>query len=360
MKAQTTKTALLAIVVTALLGTTLMLAPEKAHALGNDPGPSIVTKGSAVVNKSGYYVVRRGDTLWDICSAYFGRPWFWPTLWSYNPQLTNPHWIYPGDLLLMRSKDSAKSTLVWSKSRYSQAPANVEVLARWNSYMPDKKIKEAGTIQHAREEQEFLSEYDEIYISFKKDTTVKRGERFTIFRDDGPIEHPWTGDVVGRKIRNVGVARVLDAKNDLVKALIIKSYEEIKRGDMVSNILPHSWIVNPRVNDRRVLATLIDTNGPVRFAAKWQYVIIDKGSKAGVKRGNRFLVQRRGDGRDEGAKPIEVTDDEDEEKEKNRFPWETVGEVMVVKTFEKSSLGVLVRSIRELSKGERLLMKKGY
>ena len=45
------------------------------------------------------HVVRSGDTLWDICFYYFNDPWQWPKIWSYNPQITNPHWIYPGDLV---------------------------------------------------------------------------------------------------------------------------------------------------------------------------------------------------------------------------------------------------------------------
>src|SRR5262249_13197606 len=45
------------------------------------------------------HVVRSGDTLWDICFYYFNDPWQWPKVWSYNPQITNPHWIYPGDLV---------------------------------------------------------------------------------------------------------------------------------------------------------------------------------------------------------------------------------------------------------------------
>ena len=47
------------------------------------------------------HVVRSGDTLWDICFYYFNDPWQWPKIWSYNEQITNPHWIYPGDLVRM-------------------------------------------------------------------------------------------------------------------------------------------------------------------------------------------------------------------------------------------------------------------
>jgi nucleoid-associated protein YgaU len=45
------------------------------------------------------HLVRRGDTLWDLCNRYYRNPWAWPKVWSYNPQVANPHWIYPGDQL---------------------------------------------------------------------------------------------------------------------------------------------------------------------------------------------------------------------------------------------------------------------
>jgi LysM domain len=45
------------------------------------------------------YVVKTGDTLWDISSVYLRDPWYWPEIWYVNPQVANPHLIYPGDVL---------------------------------------------------------------------------------------------------------------------------------------------------------------------------------------------------------------------------------------------------------------------
>src|SRR4029078_3419217 len=46
-----------------------------------------------------YHIVKKSDTLWGITGEHFEDPRDWPRVWSYNPQLQNPHWIYPGDQL---------------------------------------------------------------------------------------------------------------------------------------------------------------------------------------------------------------------------------------------------------------------
>jgi hypothetical protein len=293
--------------------------------------------------------------MWDLCTVFFYNPYRWPTLWAWNPQVTNPHWIYPGDVLRMRApvQRGSQRTVIWSESRYSERKVFMEVLSRYVGYLPDRKFRHSGQIVHARESHDTLAEYDEIYLAFQKDMVVKRGEKFTIYRNLGPVLHPKTQRVVGHKVKHLGIAKVLDARNDYVKALILKSYEEIYRGDWITTIFPHSFDVSPVLNEMDLQATLVDYYQPTRFAGQLHYVYVDKGRLDGLKRGNRFIIQRRGDG-------LWYSKDGVEEDELKKFPWERLGEVMVVEVFEENSLGVVTQSIKELVRGDRLTLKKGY
>ncbi|MDB4936773.1 MAG: hypothetical protein JWP87_3745, partial [Labilithrix sp.] len=57
-------------------------------------------------NNPGVHQVRKGDTLWDICDHYFRNPYQWPRIWAFNPQIQNPHWIFPGDQVRLRGGEA--------------------------------------------------------------------------------------------------------------------------------------------------------------------------------------------------------------------------------------------------------------
>jgi len=81
-------------------------------------GSSMNPKGDREV-----HVVQEGDTLWDISQHYYGDPWNWPELWSFNPEITNPHWIYPADQVRLSPSSVPTDQLVAKATGGGEASA---------------------------------------------------------------------------------------------------------------------------------------------------------------------------------------------------------------------------------------------
>ena len=119
------------------------------------------------------HVVRSRDTLWDISYHYFANPWEWPKVWSYNPQITNPHWIYPGDLVRLLPRgmfSTAPSNAQQDQARLQPdalpAPARrSSVGLKQTAFVEKADLEKSITVVGGVEEKELLGDGDEIYLS---------------------------------------------------------------------------------------------------------------------------------------------------------------------------------------------------
>lgn len=335
------------------------LAPRPAAAqideetFGSDERyePEIVTVEPSITDDK-IYVVQEGDTLWDICDMFFNDPWYWPTLWAYNPQITNPHWIFPGDYIYVRPKflRPEGERLTWTKSRFALEPKDVQLLARRKGFIPIKRYRESGVIEASREDKRMLGDLDEIYVKFSTVKKIRPNQRYTIYRVEDEVAHPKTGETIGYKVRFLGMSNVLNVKKPMVGAVITRSYEEIYRGDLLTAAFDHVGRLSPRINEVALEGVIVAFFEEITMAGEQDYIFVDAGKEDGVQRGNRFIITIRGDGLDEDPDEEELED----------YPWETIGEAMVVEAHEETSLAILTRSIKEHKVGMRVQMIKGY
>jgi hypothetical protein len=329
--------------------------PAFAQYYGPDDryGPVIETVDQSETRPAGTYVVREGDTLWGLSEQAFGDGGFWPSLWSFNPQVTNPHWIYPGDLLYLRPQNQSRTEarVTYARSRFSESPRLEEIRARFKGFITERQYRESGRIAHSREERQLLGKYDEAYLEFNIPKRILPGEEYTIYRPFKQILHPTTGEPVGWMIQHLGVARVLnvDRERPYIKSLILSSYEEIRRGDLLTQRVWNDEVVVPVENRVGLWSRILDSFRDVNEFGEHDYVIIDRGFHQKIRRGNRLILRWRGDG--VNSVPTE---------EAERFPWENHGEVMVIEPFENTSLAIVLRSMRETHRGDLLEMVRGY
>ena len=89
-----------------------------------------------------HYVVKRGDTLWDIAGRFLQKPWLWPEIWQANPQIRNPHLIYPGDVISLAYLDR----VAVQEGPRTESPVNAVPLAEVEPFL--KNLRVVSTIDN--------------------------------------------------------------------------------------------------------------------------------------------------------------------------------------------------------------------
>ncbi|HTP50440.1 MAG TPA: LysM domain-containing protein [Anaeromyxobacteraceae bacterium] len=362
------------------------------------------------------YTVKPGDTLWDLSGRYLDNPWYWPKLWSYNPGIANPHWIYPGNVVRFFPAGEEAPAQVAPVADATAAPApvddftapkeledlsrgsidKIEVLdeedavmvvgpykvahpkpkgpmVQRNSFVTPRELQEAGNIVAAFEEKMNLSVGDKIYAHFRDPGQVKVGQKVSIYRTEGAILHPLTHELCGYKTVILGSARVTAVAPAKATTLVITySNEVIERGDLIG---PASeQVLKPlflRPNRTEVAGFIIGVQPSIiTGAAEFNVVYLDKGKADGVDIGNTFVVVRSGDPL---FAPIDrpmygATDsmysaaDRLMYETSNRpmdatgLPAEVIGEVIVFDAQERASSAYVRRSLMDVLVGDHVEM----
>jgi LysM domain len=326
------------------------LAKEPPSASAPAPAPA------KILDKEMDYIVKKGDTLWDISKRFYNDAFLWPRLWQQNQYITNPHQISPGDRIRLYPykvliEEEAKPptveevkppapTVEEAAPPLPPPPAIIRltVFPEVNSagFITDK-MEGIGKIVAAKADKVHLCKEDEIYISFQKGITVKKGDQFTIFRVGDPIVHPIIGKrVLGRKVQILGQAVITKTTEGRAQAaLITQSYEFIVTGDGVSPYfaLPEELAVNTM--KQPLYGWIVAGKNDQMEYVEGEVVYIDLGEEDHVRPGDILQVIRRG-----AVVPDPVSK---EKKAVVKLPDENIGRLVVIKTQPRTSTAVIVQ-----------------
>lgn len=311
------------------------------------------------------HVVEKGDTLWDLSEKYLGSPWYWPKVWSFNPQIENPHWIYPGDEVRLGTEggeavakapaepvddgEDDDEVSVAGKIGF-HGPASIRVPAV--GFATSEQLGHAGRIAKSFEEKDLLHDGDKVYLEMKQRGGVRAGDRLVVFREDRAVKHPESGRRLGSMVRVLGTVRIVsaDARQKYVTAMIDRSILEITRGDLVGPVgVELARRVNPVAAEKDVSGVIAATmEEDLAELAQGHFVILDRGTRSGLIRGNTLEVVRATDGLEDDG--LSARFDED-------LPVESIGQVLVVDAGERTSVALVLRSLRELRRGDRVEMR---
>lgn len=356
------------------------------------------------------YVVRKGDTLWGISGRFLKSPWLWPEVWQANPQIENPHLIYPGDVVSLIYVDGQPRLVI----NHSAAPAGITgprmraeaqdsiksvPLSHIRQYLERPRLLSREQIETApyvvsMEEGHLLGM--NTMVGYVRGLDAAPGTRFAIVRPsmvyrEVPKKYPWSKErkrvadpwsmekfnrrdlgraahylfhdwiyeskteLLGYEVMEIGTAEVV-AGGDPATINISYVDMEIRRGDLLLpeqrqpfdlEFFPHAMDEVP--DNTRVLALSESIAG----AGPSQVVVLNRGMADGLSNGTVFALYRPGERiRDEVKAPrgdirytLGIGDD------KVTLPEEFTGHVMVFRTFDRISYGLIMDAIKPVNVG---------
>lgn len=316
--------------------------------------------GFAVVPS--HHVVRKGDTLWDICWFYFNNPWEWPKIWSYNQAITNPHWIYPGDLVRLypRGLETPKNSDLDDPEEPPDAsvqptPAQrYGVRLRQTAFVDREQLEFVATLDGAEDEKLLLATGDSVYLSYQG-KTPKVGDRFAIFTETRKVRHPKKKKKsIGAFVRIIGELQIKSVKKGKrARAVITDAIDVIERGARVGPLQRTYRTVEPQRNEVDLQGTIVALISSDELIGQGQIIFIDSTEDDGLKVGNRMYVVRRGDAYEEIMGPAAGIGQDD-----RRFPARAVGEIIIVQTGKRVSVAMVTLALQEIGVGDLVLMRK--
>jgi len=331
-------------------------------------------------NHPDQYVVVKGDTLWDISGRFLRAPWLWPEVWQVNPQIKNPHLIYPGDLIsliyvngqprlvLSRGSDvrlSPSVRITPNAAAISTIP--IEIIypfLKQSGVMSQQEYDSAAYVLATPEEQVATGAGDRVYIRGIPDQTkdayklVRKGGEFKNPEDGIGVGNGKAGESLGFEADYLADAQVTDF-GEVSTAIITRSTKETSAGDRALpapedqpyfNFFPRA----PKQDITGAIVGIVDDNLEI---GRYSVVAINLGAHDQMEVG--FVMDLHHKGKliqdkfikssfNMGAASQKQKDKTPTPSKMVRLPDERIGELLIFRVFDRISYGLVLTASETL------------
>lgn len=340
-------------------------APEPAAA--SDVHASTMIRQDAPVQ----YVVKKGDTLWDIAKRFLNNAWQWPQIWYANDQVRNPHLIYPGDVLSLVMVDGHPRLMLGAQPAQSGQSAqpvteNTEKLSPQiiesplNAAIPTIPIDairdflsapRVVTREQMHQAPYLLAFLDEHLVAgsgsraYIKNLTDKRYAGYSVVRMGGPYIDPDNGDLLGYEATPVGDAAV-DSYGDPGVVTLTSTSREARVGDRLIAADAHVYKANfyPHAPDKKIDGSILAVFDGVTQIGQYQVVALSRGSRDGLDAGAVLTIVQHGQMTRDPVEGGEVM-----------LPGQPAGTVMVFRTTPRVSFALVMDETRVVHVHDRVV-----
>ena len=306
------------------------------------------------------YIVKTGDTLWDLAGVFLESPWRWPELWAENPEIDDPHWIYPGDQLRLvwegdnpRLVKHPRSTIRLSpnmrpdhlESAIPTIPTEqIEPFLRRYGVMSATFLAQAAHVVAGDSGRLITGLGDTLFAHLGQDDS----SHYQVVRPVQPLTDPTTGESLGVLVEVVAEARLSGVESAMHPASLVvtRAHQEVRLGDRLMPLqrdTPQNdysfQIPQLAIADARIIAV---ANGITQVGAL-DIVVINRGERDALREGDLLAIHQQGQ---EVKDPLTGN--------WVRLPAVEAGALAVFSVFERASFGLVLQASGPLAVGDSL------
>jgi hypothetical protein len=312
------------------------------------------------------YTVKKGDTLWGLAQRFLNDPWMWPQIWHANPQVQNPHRIYPGDVLTIVTIDGRPRLTKKLSPRMRVLPAEQAIptlpLQALRPFLAYPQVLEAHELNSAPQ---VVGSPDGRLVLGRGDTFYAAGGQLegsgkvAVVRPHKPLLDPDSKEVLGYEAEAAGIARVLNAGEPAILRLT-ESPRETRKGDRIVPLPPaltHDLRLMPAATD--IEGRVISLPDTTTVTGQWQVIAINRGRVDGMAPGN--VIRLHKPGRITQVDTTPMTDPRDEASNGDAFdnpirevrlPDQAVADAVVFLVFDRASYALITEATQPVREGD--------
>lgn len=312
----------------------------------------VITSDALKADVNQPYIVKKGDTLWDIADHFFKDPWKWLKIWERNLYITNPDLIYPGNKIWFDGTRAGGLSSVTPQPKVLIKPVErlegeidasimMTALMRQDFINPDE-VQGVGHLLASRDDRLNFAVHDRVYM--KLNQPAKAGELFDVFRTTDAVVEPATGVAVGVLVIHLGQIRLISQEDGTYRGVVEKAFEEMSRGDRLKPARDANLKIRPQTAERALSGSVMYIRDDGREAGQHQVLGISLGIKDGIKAGTVLSIYQSGRAVDDAVSGKAVT-----------LPKEKVGDLIVLVPQQSASLALITNSTAPIHIGDAVL-----
>jgi hypothetical protein len=306
------------------------------------------------------YTVKKGDTLWDISQRFIADPYYWPNVWANNPDITNPHLIFPGqkiriidgrlEIIPAYAEKGEETAAVMDEEQLVIVEPERQSINILTSSSGDGFIltteEPLGLIVDSVDNRVLLTENDLIFIKMNDIGQTSVGDTYGIFEHSQQIVDPQSEEPLGTMMHNLGYVEVTGITGETVCAKIIKTYREVERGAELFEYTPLIKDIVITKSSATKPGLVVAGRDQKETLSAGDIIYINLGTADGVSDGNLFYISRQRQGSDELI----------EQAGSVELPDEILAAAVVIDSRDNTSSAIIFKSVNTAYVGDTATM----